>query len=250
MTQGWWAWLKPLSPAVLCLIFSAVQPWGWRAGIVLGAVGVFALIMGVRHLYEREQAHFRIREAKTSLNLLGRKRHDWMNHIQVIMGYLSMKQSDRIRPYLERLVQQAQWERRLSQVNHPPLAVALVSLPHRFPEWNWQVEIGESFQTIPPAEGERICRMVEETAEEMERMAPPDHRTTVRFCFDKGEYGLIFSVNVSRAREVLQKNDWERLKKQIEAWQGRFQKFDGGFMAEVPIETGKSPGNRLLSWGR
>jgi hypothetical protein len=250
MTQGWWAWLKPLSPAVLCLFFSSVQPWGWRAGVVLGTLGILAMIMGVRHLYERERARFRIREAETSLTLLDRKRHDWMNHVQVIMGYLSMKQSDRIRPYLERLVQQAQYERRLSQVNHPPLAVALVALPHRFPEWDWEVEIGEGFQSIPPAEGERIRQMVEEAAEEMGRMTPPDDRATVRFRFDKGENGVIFSVNVSKARQVIRKNEWERLKKRIEARQGRFQIFDGGFMVEIPLDAGKSPGNRLLSWGR
>lgn len=208
------------------------------------------MLLGVRYLYEREQARFRIREAESSLELLERKRHDWMNHIQVIMGYLSMKQSDRIRPYLERLVQQAHWERSLSQVNPPSLAVVLISLPHRFPEWDWEVEIGEGFQSLSSSEGERLCRMVEETAEVMGRTAPPDHRVTVRFRFDKGEYGVIFLVNVSRAREVLRENDWERLRKRIEAWQGKFQAFDGGFMAEIPLDAGKSPGNRLLSWGR
>ncbi|MEW9032300.1 MAG: Spo0B domain-containing protein [Planifilum fimeticola] len=250
MTQGWWAWLKPLSPAVLCLFFSAVQPWGWRAGIVLGSLGILAVLIGVRHLYEREQARFRIREAETSLGLLERKRHDWMNHVQVIMGYLSMKQIDRIRPYLEQLVKQAQRERSLSQVKHPPLAVALVSLPHRFPEWDWEVEMGEGFQSIPSLEAERICQMVEEAAEEMGRMVPPEDRTTVRLRFDKGEDGVIFSVHVSRARKVLAKGDWNRMKKRIESWQGKFQVFDGGFMAEIPLEGGKSPGNRLLSWGR
>lgn len=249
MTQGWWAWLKPLSPAVLCLFFSAVQPWGWRAGIVLVSLGILAMLIGVRRLYEREQARFRIREAETSLGLLERKRHDWMNHVQVIMGYLSMKQIDRIRPYLEQLVKQAHRERCLAQVKHPPLAVALVSLPHRFPEWDWEVEIGEGFQSIPPSEAERICQMVEETTEEMGRMVSPDDRMTVRFRFDRGEDGVIFSVNVSRERKV-RKCDWERLKRRIENWQGNFQAFDGGFMAELPLGGGKSAGNRLLSWGR
>ena len=59
---------------------------------------------------------------KNVVELLRLIRHDWLNHIQVIKGYISMGRFDRVEEMLNQIVSDLEQESRLSNLNVPRLA--------------------------------------------------------------------------------------------------------------------------------
>ncbi|MFC4078371.1 Spo0B domain-containing protein [Salinithrix halophila] len=155
LTDAAWVWFL--------ILLMAVQPWGWAVGIPLGIFTVLGVLRFLHRERMREERFWRMKNAQTSLELMSRQRHDWLNHVQVIMGYLGMKRQERILPYLRELTDRAREEREAARVGYPPLALALSTLNQRIPEWRWFVETGEEMKEIDPEWGDRLCEALDRT---------------------------------------------------------------------------------------
>lgn len=127
------------------------EDWTDLLFLLLVLAGWLVGYLTVRHQLTTEKD---FQEASKIKQVLSRQRHDWMNHIQVLMGYQSLKKYDRISRYLQKLVQEARHERNISEIQYPPLAVMLLTLSHRYGQWNWKVRIGDDFQ-LPHIEEEK-----------------------------------------------------------------------------------------------
>lgn len=97
---------------------------------------------------KREQQQ---QEAANTKQLLGKIRHDQMNHVQVLMGYQMMKREDKIKEYLERLTKQAMAEREIAELRDEELAVFLLTLSYHYPQWEWEVQKLPHYAESPAA---------------------------------------------------------------------------------------------------
>lgn len=109
--------------------------------MILFAVGLFFLC---RHFDQQCQ----VKEAERIRNLMKNMRHDWMNHIQVIMGYQLLKQHDKVDRYLQKLTKKSLAERAISELHYPPLATALLTIPYDYAQWNWQFKQDDSISSL------------------------------------------------------------------------------------------------------
>lgn len=69
------------------------------------------------------------------LNLLRHSRHDWLNHLQLINGYLSMGRVDKVEKLVEDIVNKAKNESHMSHLNMDKVAEKLLTFnwePHSF----------------------------------------------------------------------------------------------------------------------
>lgn len=57
-----------------------------------------------------------------TLQILSHARHDWLNHIQLIDGYLSLKQPEKARDVIKRVIAQSQNESELMKLKAPGFA--------------------------------------------------------------------------------------------------------------------------------
>ncbi|ADH99976.1 sporulation initiation phosphotransferase B [Salisediminibacterium selenitireducens] len=57
-----------------------------------------------------------------TLQILSHARHDWLNHIQLIDGYLSLKQPDKAREVIKRVIAQSQNESEMMKLQAPAFA--------------------------------------------------------------------------------------------------------------------------------
>ncbi|SDW26676.1 Sensor_kinase_SpoOB-type, alpha-helical domain [Marininema mesophilum] len=147
---------------IMCgILVMAIQPWGWKLGLPLGVITLTLYLHSLRQTQKKE----RIESAQGSLHLLSRYRHDWLNHVQVIMGYLSMKRQEKILPFLRELTDVARQEREAATVGYPPLALSLSTLNQRVPEWRWIVEVSEELKTIQPKWGESLYQGLEQVVQ-------------------------------------------------------------------------------------
>ncbi|WP_164491660.1 Spo0B domain-containing protein [Staphylospora marina] len=137
------------------------QPWGLAGAIPFFVASLVLLAVGIRSLQKRWREESVEEEAARLKQFISRQRHDWMNHVQVLLGYLSLDKRDRIKEYLENLAEHAGKERMASECTYPPLAVTLTTLQYR--EWQRQVQLAlEAPLSFMKREDEiRLCRILE-----------------------------------------------------------------------------------------
>ncbi|MGD8188832.1 Spo0B domain-containing protein [Brevibacillus ginsengisoli] len=63
-----------------------------------------------------------VEEADMLLTILNQQRHDWLNHFQVLLGYLKLGRPEEGETYLTRVTELARQESLLTRINCPPLS--------------------------------------------------------------------------------------------------------------------------------
>lgn len=75
------------------------------------------------------------------LQLLNLQRHDWLNHVQVLMSYLKLGRPERAEEYLKRVTELTFQEGMISRIQFPQLAVFLLSFHALHNELRLDVEM-------------------------------------------------------------------------------------------------------------
>lgn len=79
-----------------------------------------------------------MKEREEVLSLLQHTRHDWLNRIQLIKGYLALGKVDQAERVIEEIVLESQQESKLTQLGLPEFASLLI-----LHNWGWE---GHTFQ--------------------------------------------------------------------------------------------------------
>jgi hypothetical protein len=218
--------VKPFTPTIVILIGWVLQPFGFVGAVFFFFAAMIGLWGGIYFSHRKRTQEQLISEAERIRWILSRRRHDWMNHIQVLMGYQALNKQERIIPYLQKLVQEAANERMISEIRHPPLAVALLTLGDRYRQWEIDVKIGHSFQLPKPKDDERLLRIVEEVFPWLERQArnhPDWTHLQLGLCREE-QYALLtiemFSDDSSLIALDFPPHEWGELRNHISKWNG------------------------------
>lgn len=108
------------------------------------------------------------------LDVLNRTRHDWLNHLQVLVGYGKLHEYGKMERYLQRVMEQAARESRLCHLGYPPLTRYLLACAaQRANNLVVDVAVGAGFSlerlALSPADVCRVVRAVVETYQEAAR---------------------------------------------------------------------------------
>lgn len=166
--------LIPYVPALGCFTISLIIPQGSRSTGWLISAGIVFLIAAA---ILKERVWDRKREPHIDddvVDWLNVKRHDWLNHIQVIAGYLSLKQHDRLRAYLTHVQSEVEQESRICHLGYPPLSRYL--LEHCLMKQQgviFNVYILKKFMIETEQLGERLLK----TMKEIEQMVQKSRNT-------------------------------------------------------------------------
>ncbi|PTX59405.1 sensor kinase SpoOB-type protein [Melghirimyces profundicolus] len=216
MAYGWSVWLKRAVPLGGGLLLLSVQPWGWPVGIPMG-LSLFAVILwGLRHQEREWEERTRRDRIRSQLRLISRQRHDCMNHIQVLLGYVSLGRTERIAPYLQELSERLTMEREASRVGSPSLALALITLNQRFPEWRWVTDIDEEAARLPQGLGECARLSLMETAGWLQEYAESDTEPAdvyLKLIRKNGDLRLTLQPEWEPAS--VKTGDWEGLREKL-----------------------------------
>lgn len=132
--------------------------WGYKESIMYLILLVFSI--GIVFLFQSFKQKQKEKEAERIRTLLKSIRHDWMNHVQVIMGYQMLKQYDKVDQYLQKLTQRSSEERMISELTYPLLATQLLTLPYEYPQWNWKVKLDDSIVSLSSQHQKRFYQLV------------------------------------------------------------------------------------------
>src|SRR4051794_29440618 len=97
---------------ICALVLWLVQPWGWYGSLLFLILVLLLFGLGLWRIHTLLERNF----SQGFKDWLSRQRHDWMNHLQVMMGYVSLKKTDQLKQYLTRLSQRMIHERNLAEL--------------------------------------------------------------------------------------------------------------------------------------
>ncbi|MCT2537965.1 sporulation initiation phosphotransferase B [Aquibacillus koreensis] len=85
-----------------------------------------------------------------TVNILRHYRHDWMNQVQLLMGYASMGKLDKVQDKLRESVESAERERKLQNLNIPRTTIWLMSFNWHYDNFRieYNVETEDKEQSI------------------------------------------------------------------------------------------------------
>lgn len=96
------------------------------------------------------------------IEVINHQRHDWLNHIQVLFGYLKLQKYDLCEEYIYRVIKEANRDTLIARLAHPSLVAYLLSFNALHKEVVLDVEIPAPFSLLErPDIGSCILRMVE-----------------------------------------------------------------------------------------
>lgn len=143
-----WAIVAAASLAVpIAAIFAWADAWWPLATFVIwcGAVGGilwYAASRNIRIRYEEMLDHARASVIQT----LSHHRHDWMNELQVLYGYLRLNKPDKAVAIVDRIRTRMDHDSRLSHFGNPKLSIYLLSFRTMCNTMRLDVEVQDGLQ--------------------------------------------------------------------------------------------------------
>lgn len=121
--------------AAVSVILPAVTIWIWGERLwtlllfVLWVAGAAFVMMSLDRKEQAKKATAQIREVQElSIKTLNHHRHDWMNDLQVLYGYIRMNKPDKVSHFVERIRDRMTMESIHSKLGEPALVFYIQSL--------------------------------------------------------------------------------------------------------------------------
>lgn len=168
--------MKSWKHVIWAVMSSTVLPLGlvyWRAslytclllGAWIAAVLVFVWQAARRH-YERELHVQEQRLQQAAIRTLGHHRHDWMNELQVLYGYIQLGKPDKSIQCVERIKESIALDSRIAKLGIPSLVFYLQSYRTYSTSLDLVIQVEEGLQLsdkLTPETGEELTSMVMQT---------------------------------------------------------------------------------------
>lgn len=81
------------------------------------------------------------------LKILGLYRHDWQNHMQLILGYTQLKKHDKILKYIDKINHLSKQQSIMSSLKNTDLSVFLLTIAVNYPMLSYEIEVYEELKT-------------------------------------------------------------------------------------------------------
>ncbi|CAI6082388.1 Spo0B domain-containing protein [Cohnella sp. JJ-181] len=160
--------------AAASLLLPACAVFVWREAewpIVLFLVWAIAaaLIAGILERRRFRRAASRLLEHATRdavksrqdlVDTLSHHRHDWMNELQILYGYLRMQKIDKAIAVVDRIKEEMERDSRISRLGSPELSAYLLSFRTFCDTMTLDARVDEGVQAarVAEAEADRVCR--------------------------------------------------------------------------------------------
>lgn len=73
------------------------------------------------------------------------ERHDWLNHIQVLQGFLKLESYGEVQRYIDTITQKLLLEQAITQLGNDEWVAYILTFETRYPTVQLEIELGEPF---------------------------------------------------------------------------------------------------------
>jgi len=145
--NGWlkwrlWLWLTAIIPTLLIIFLPGFSWLNLLALLWVALLGIVDVSIQ-RRLHKEQLANTISSTHKQWITIMNHHRHDWMNDLQVLFGYIRLGKQEQVIEYVERIKGKMLAESSLSKLNEPHL----VSYLYGFRCNNSSLQLDISFQS-------------------------------------------------------------------------------------------------------
>lgn len=219
------------------VLLLSVYSGDWRVGLALGVGWLLVAAGWMRTWMRRLEKQDRERSVREQLELLSWQRHDWLNHLQVLMGFTSLNKPERMSSYLQELVHRLEIT---SQVEPPQLALRLALLRRDHPEWQWVLEVEEGLGPLKEKAADQIGWILEATAVWLKPFA--EEQGEVRELYlqlSQNPEGWLLRFR-PEGEEKYPTGEWQQLREKIKAYGGEAMLGDSGRFFDIQVPSGRN----------
>jgi len=224
----------PYVPAVVCFVASLFGEKVTAALLVMTGVVCLTAVVCVQQRRET-------RDQDDWIACLNVKRHDWLNHIQVIKGYLTLKKHDRLQPYLEHIMSAIEQESKICHLGYSPLSRYLLTR-QLLNDSILHVHIVEGLKIANDGQGERLMKTIQEVESFVRNVYAkiPEPQAKIEMTLAPFEGGIMLYIDFPdhfRLRRALREADWTGLRNKVSSRNGEvfFHKGDLAAACSVRI---------------
>lgn len=152
------------------------------------------------------------------LKLFNHYRHDWMNDIQILFGYVKLKKYDKLLELMEKIKGKVQQESYISKLGVPSLIMALLSFQCEVKELKLMIEMDHEFSiaehTYAPYVEGWILGLLSVYREEASLITEEQHELTLRLTLKeealqvRAEYSGGYRPEVITEKQEILQNAW------------------------------------------
>ena len=201
-------WLK--FGAAASLVVPAVLIWTAHSRIaslllcliwVVAAAAVWIAVERKEHAYQLDQAVQLMQEA--SIRTLNHHRHDWMNELQVLYGYIRLQKPDKTVQCVERIKDRMMMESRIAKLGEPALVLFLQSFRTASQSLQLDVILEEEVDwTMLGSDSASLAEVLRELVDAYRLGIQPGHGDAPRLMLEFAQYEGVVEVAMQLTGEL------------------------------------------------
>ncbi|QGQ95401.1 hypothetical protein EHS13_11160 [Paenibacillus psychroresistens] len=193
-----WQRIRSISTVVL-LVSILLLIWAAPATLLsvglalLGALGCAGIFISIKE--ERKQ--LKAENRRQMIDLIGHYRHDWMNDIQLLFGYVTLKKYDKLNDCMDKIREKALQESGIAKLGIPSLVAFFVSFRLYYNALALELEMEEEINLASlPLDKEKVSHLVQMTVKLFNSLAIPsnDEPNILSVQFDLESEALVFDL--------------------------------------------------------
>jgi stage 0 sporulation protein B (sporulation initiation phosphotransferase) len=193
-----WQRMRSISTVVLMvslfLLIWAASSTLLSVGLaVLGALGCAGIFLSIK----KERKQMEAANQRQMIELISHYRHDWMNDIQLLFGYVSLKKYDKLDDCMDKIRSKVLQESSIAKLGIPSLVAFFVSFRLYYNALALELEMEEDINLASlPLDQEKVSRLVQMTVKLFHSLAVPsyDEPNVLSVQFDMEKEALLFDL--------------------------------------------------------
>jgi stage 0 sporulation protein B (sporulation initiation phosphotransferase) len=160
---------------------------------LLGLLGCAGIILSIRN----ERKELEAANQRQMIELISHYRHDWMNDIQLLFGYVTLKKYDKLDDCMDKIRSKALQESSTAKLGIPSLVAFFISFRLYYNALALELEMEEEINLASlPIDKEKVSRLVQMTVKLFHSHAVPsiEESNVLSVQFDLDGEALLFDL--------------------------------------------------------
>ncbi|WP_052339443.1 Spo0B domain-containing protein [Gorillibacterium massiliense] len=160
--KRWKLW-GSVSWGLVLLILGLSVMIGWSA-LVVRIIALFPVACGATLIWHGLKRRHEDLEKARMIRMLSVYRHDWMNDIQVLLGYAKLQKYDKLLDFMDKINAKAYQESCVAKLGDPDLIAFYYRFRMEEHSFNLEFEFDQEIHLSKlPLHGNRVTRLIRET---------------------------------------------------------------------------------------
>lgn len=188
-----------------------IEPWDGSGNQLIGSLSILFIGWGIWAIYKKvdlqldqpvnhspaSDYHKVAVEQEKFLQSLSHQRHDWLNHFQVLLGYLKLQRYDVCEDYIKKVTENTNNDSRIAALGYRPLVAYLLTFNALHKELTVEVELPDliDLRSFSEEENTRIYALIKRLVDTYLDHAENGQANTLLLLIQRLEESLYVSVD-------------------------------------------------------